>query len=330
VNLPSRAFSDSNISELEDRSFVTVGCVSFEQRCTAVPLRFWSAYGERAGIHLFELEDPPDGVPDYGEERKQKVEQNGQALRDAGVKWTPITGKVLDAEDALLRHVESFVGAGLATVVLDITSLPKRYFCFFLRRLITMSQISDVVVTYTDAGAEGYTKRHLAEDVMTPESFPGFGGKFTQEDNLVVSVGFEPLGLRSLILLHYRETVRNLRIVLPFPAPIETVRRQWNTLREIMEDDPANLRRNNVAVIGAWDAEYVYRTLVSWMKDGNAMSLAPFGPKPHTLGMALFAIEHDASLWYTQPKVYHPDYSRGVGQSRWYIVKWRGVPCFAR
>ena len=145
-----------------------------------------------------------------------------------------------------------------------------------------------------------------------------------------ISIGFEALGLRPLILSLYREDNANLRVLLPFPAPTQTVRRQWNTLREIMEDDPGNLRNDSVAVVASWDAEQVYQKLVSWSGNGETLSLAPFGPKPHTLGMALFAIRNDASLWYTQPKVYHPEYSRGIGETRWYVVKWQGVQCFDR
>jgi hypothetical protein len=97
-----------------------------------------------------------------------------------------------------------------------------------------------------------------------------------------------------------------------------------------MENDPGNLRPNNIAVIAAWDAELVYQTLARWTSDGTSLSLAPFGPKPHTLGMALFATKHDLSLWYTQPKVYHPDYTRGSGDTRWYAAKWRGIACLDR
>jgi hypothetical protein len=200
-----------------------------------------------------------------------------------------------------------------------------------LKRLMAIPSVLNLLVTYTEAGQEGYTEQHLAADVMTPEPFPGFSGRFSDgENNLVISIGFEALGLRSLILSSYREDNANLKVLLPFPAPLETVRRQWNTLREIMEDDPGNLRKDSVAVIAAWDAEQVYHKLLAWAGNGQRLSLAPFGPKPHTLGMALFAIRFDASVWYTQPKVYHPEYSRGIGDSWWYAAKWQGIRCFDR
>jgi hypothetical protein len=278
-----------------------------------------------------ELDDPPGGVPDYSYERAERIAENQRVLEEAGVRWSPIKSYVMASEDTLLDHVRSVTSSAPRTIILDITALPKRYFCFFLRQLMSRPSVQDLIVTYTEAGLEGYTEEHLAEDVMSPERFPGFAGRSGgSENNLVISIGFEALGLRPLILSLYREDNANLRVLLPFPAPTQTVRRQWNTLREIMEDDPGNLRNDSVAVVASWDAEQVYQKLVSWSGNGETLSLAPFGPKPHTLGMALFAIRNDASLWYTQPKVYHPDYSRGTGETWWYVVKWQGVQCFDR
>lgn len=234
-------------------------------------------------------------------------------------------------EDELLSQLSQMLARSTATVVLDITALPKRYFCFYLRRLMYTPQVRNLIVTYTDAGEAGYTQEHLAEDVMSATTFPGFAGRFSmKEDYLVISIGFEALGLRPLILSLYRERNVNLRAVLPFPAPIETVRRQWNTLREIMEDDPANLVMANVAVAATWDTELVYEHLVRWSDQGEVLTFAPYGPKPHTIAMALFAMKNDSILWYTQPKVYHPDYSLGMGNTRWYLMKWDGVQCFDR
>jgi hypothetical protein len=329
--MPSGEFGRLEPEELEQLSCVIVGCVSFEQRCTAVPLRFSTRHGQQSGLCLLELEDAPDGVPDYSRERFERTARCRRELEEADVKWTPVRGKAIAVEDELLGHFDEITAKRPSTVVLDITALPKRYFCFLLRRLLASQFLENLIVTYTEPGAEGYTEQHLAEDVMSPEPLPGFGGKLASGGgDLVIAIGFEALGLRSLILSHYREVSRNLHIILSFPAAIEAVRRQWNTLREIMEDDPANLRANNLTVIATWDAEQVYRTVVTWAAEGGLVSLAPFGPKPHTLAMALFAIKYDASLWYTQPKVYHPDYSRGIGSTRWYVVKWRGVPCFDR
>jgi hypothetical protein len=314
MKLLGRRFAESPLHDLTGRPFVAIGCLSFEQRCTAVPITFKTTYPGMMKLFLFQLSDPSDGVPDYRKERATKMAQNKRELEQAGVEWTPVRCDTVASEDALLRAVAIVTESVPDTVVLDITALPKRVFCFILKRLMAIPSVLNVLVTYTEAGQEGYTEQHLAADVMTPEPFPGFSGRFSDgENNLVISIGFEAL-----------------EVLLPFPAPLETVRRQWNTLREIMEDDPGNLRKDSVAVIAAWDAEQVYHKLLTWAGNGQRLSLAPFGPKPHTLGMALFAIRFDASVWYTQPKVYHPEYSRGIGDSWWYAAKWQGIRCFDR
>jgi hypothetical protein len=331
MRIISRQLGEKPQLELGDKPFLTIGCLSFEQRCTGVPLRFWSRYGDRTGLNLLALRDPSDGIPDYSKEREKKVEENRKRLEAAGVRWASVGGELMASEDELLSQLNGMLARAPDTVVLDITALPKRYFCFYLRRLMLSPHVGNLIVTYTGAGTEGYTHEHLAEDVMSAATVPGFAGRFSgKEDYLVIAIGFEALGLRPLILSLYRERNVNLRILLPFPAPIETVRRQWNTLRAIMEDDPANLVMTNVAIAAAWDAELVYHHLVRWSDQGEVLTFAPYGPKPHTLAMALFAMKNDSSLWYTQPKVYHPDYSLGTGETRWYLLKWEGVRCFDR
>lgn len=40
--------------------------------------------------------------------------------------------------------------------------------------------------------------------------------------------------------------------------------------------------------------------------------LAPYGPKPMSVGMAIYATMTESPVYYTQPKIYHPDYSAGI------------------
>jgi hypothetical protein len=331
MRLPGRVLLEADVRPLAIGPVKLVGCLGFEERSIAVPLIFWTALRQEASFNLLELEDPADGVPDYSKEREAKVQSHRSRLQDAGLQWISVASRVMASEDDLLSIFDAIDVRTGQTVVLDITALPKRYFCFLLRRLAMSEVVENILVTYTEAGDEGYTAQHLAEDVMSPDTFPGFAGSTrSDETELVISVGFEALGLRSLIVSLQREVQRDLRVILPFPAQIETVRRQWNTLREITENDPKNLRMRNVATVAAWDAELAYETLTGWASEDVILSLAPFGPKPHTLAMALFAIKHDASLWYTQPKAYHYNYTRGIGITWWYAVKWRGIICFDR
>ena len=86
----------------------------------------------------------------------------------------------------------------------------------------------------------------------------------------------------------------------------------------------------NLRPIAGWDVEQVYRSLETWRVGHPDMVMAPFGVKTHTLGMALFAIEHDVGLFYTQPQSYNPSYTEGVGAAYSYLVKWQGVAAYSR
>src|ERR1051326_5267015 len=109
MRLPCRRLAAFELRELQNTPFVTVGCLSFEPRCLAVPAHLWKTYGAQANIFLLELRDPPDGIPDYGTERNQRVEQNRKALRGDGTKWTSIEGDLISSEDDLLNNLNSFL-----------------------------------------------------------------------------------------------------------------------------------------------------------------------------------------------------------------------------
>jgi len=53
--------------------------------------------------------------------------------------------------------------------------------------------------------------------------------------------------------------------------------------------------------------------------------LAPYGPKPISLAIALFAIETGAPVYYTQPNYYSPDYSTGIKETYAYWIKKDGI-----
>jgi len=282
-------------------------------------------------IDLLEIHDPPDAFPNYSVRSREKIEANRQLLRDAQVPFRSKVTQLLIEEDALLELLtDSALLRQADTVVLDISSLPKRYFCFLLKRMVLFEPFTNIIVTYTQPAPGGYTSDHLAEDPMTCDHLPGFAAPLPPKGStLAVALGFEVLSLRSLLEI-YRDKTKETRIILSFPADVQTTRREWNTLAEMTSGDSADVEPKNLEVIATWDSEAVYNALLRWNEDTDGLTLAPFGAKPHSLAMTLFAMKHDCGLYYTQPKSYHPDYSRGVGSTWAYVVKWSGVPCFDR
>jgi hypothetical protein len=165
---------------------------------------------------------------------------------------------------------------------------------------------------------------------MTCEALPGYAPPLSRQGGaLVVAVGFEPLNIRSLLEV-YQEEKQEIKAIMSFPPGGGSMGREWLTLRETAIGNVGEPQRRNIEVISAWDAEIVYKTLLKWNKELGSLSLAPYGPKPHTLAMALFAIAKDAGMYYTQPKSYNPDYSFGQGPAWAYVAKWEGIACFER
>lgn len=314
---------------LGQSEYTLLGCLSFEDRCCAVPIRVGG--GKCAAVELLEIIDPPDAVPNRSVQARSRIEKNRKRLTDIGLRFRTREAQLLIAEEGLLDIIQEYDQLRRArTLVVDITSMPKRYFCFLLKRILLVQPFENVVVTYTQAGHNGYTSAHLAEDPMTADHLPGFGPPPPPgADTLVISVGFESLSIRSLVEV-YRDRRKATKIIVSFPADTMAVRRAWRTLRQLTDGSSQDLDPGDIAIIATWDAEEIYSTLEQWSEDSEGLALAPFGPKPHSLGMALFATRYECGLYYTQPKSYNPEYSKGTGESWAYIAKWGGVPCFDR
>jgi hypothetical protein len=282
---------------------------------------------------LFEITGPADAFPDYSAEIRQKTEEGSRRLTESGMKFRPIRGPLLAMEDDLLGFMEHlYPGRGEDTMLVDITSLPKRYFCFIIKRLIRDARVRGIIATYTTPAQGIYGDGHVAQDPVSCDHLPGFSGPLRQKsDNLVVSLGFELLGLRSLVEM-YRYSSRRMRLLLPMPPGIAPISRQWSAVREFCENTHRMLDTVNLEIVPTWDVEQVFRTLGAWSHSGesNGLSLAPFGPKPHSLGMMLFALKHGSGMYYSQPRSYSPNYSFHTGTSWAYVLKWDGIACFDR
>lgn len=328
--------------------FSLLGCLSFEDRCLSVP-SFVLSSGLECDISMLRIVDPPDAFPDYSGEARNLMDENAKKLDLMGGRSPPTVCDLLATEDELISYVNQWKSTSRANIfVLDISSLPKRYFCFILKRLLLDADIKNVIATYCDIGHRGYADGTLAEDPMPFDHLPGFGPFASPtSSSLVVSVGFETLNMSSLVKL-YRGATREVKFLLSFPGgSVDSCRRQWSALREIAwVGGSLKLRPADIDVVSLWDAERVFHKIARWNEEviarhglkrstdrnpmASVLSLAPFGPKPHSLAMALFAMKHRCGLYYSQPKSYNPKYSRGFGSNWAFVVKWKGIACFDR
>jgi len=277
------------------------------------------------------VDDPKDAFPSYADTITTKCAVHRKRLTDARVKFNEHIVDLLATEDQLLDILFNVRNSlnGISSIVLDITSLPKRVFCFLLKRMLKSEWCQDLLVTYTAAESVGYAKDHLSTDALPCDHLPGMAGRTPLgKGALVVSLGFEELNIRSIMEQYHGR--KDTRFIMSFPTAPVVERRQWAMLRQLLPPEHSINLGRNLQPISGWDAELVYMTLCRWKCENPEIVLAPFGIKTHTLGMALFAIENNFGMYYTQPKSYNPSYTEGSGAMYSYILKWRGKVAYER
>lgn len=255
------------------------------------------------------IEDKPSR---FEERIKSKTSAKRSTYLAAGGAESDILKYSLFATHAqIVAAVDDFVSKSDGNIVLDISSLPKRFFFPFVRRLLTnhRTSINNFVVTYT--APRSYTQETLAEDFNDWSQLPLFSGDYLAgpASLLIIAAGFESLGLQEQLK---GESDLPIKLLLPFPAPASAVKRSWELIRQLRQ--PRSHDAFEVVRVAAGDCSDTFNQLCSWAAGGRRPQLAPFGPKPISLGICLFATLSNSEVFYTQPAVYHPDYSLGVAE----------------
>jgi len=208
---------------------------------------------------------------------------------------------------AFARRAEGFG----SSVVLDITSFPKRFFFPILRRLAETPQVQNLVLTYTCPASYAPGDEPLYEDIEPWRVLPGFGGQGAADmvgAQWVVSVGFL---VESLRLYVGGNPAEKMKLLIPFPAPLSALRRTWEAVANLERDHPNG--RFEKFRVETLDMSAAFDRIRSIAGDPEKpLAFAPFGPKPTSAAMCLYAMQRGSSVHYPQPTVYHPEYSLGI------------------
>jgi hypothetical protein len=211
---------------------------------------------------------------------------------------------------AIVALADAFGEASGPNAIIDISCLPKRFFFPCLHRLLNNPKIANLVATYTVP--ERYHDGRLAEDHQPFAHLPLFGPREFPERPVgvvIVGVGFVRLGLHELLQL-YRERV-DVRALLSFPPGQPGFARNWDFIRELEVGVPGGL--GSPTRIEGYDVPDIFDHIVEFTgRNSQQAVFAPFGPKSMSLAMCLYARLANSSVYYTQPTVYHPEYSTGV------------------
>ncbi len=289
-----------------NRRWKIISSVGFEPRCTALFSHFVNLGISPEQAIALRLDDPDS---DYTEEIDIRTDNNQNTitacfpeveycrapLMERGQRWRSLLSTVCDKPNA--------------SIILDLTSLPKRVGLFILRELLRDKLVKDIVVCYTRA--ESYKEGHFVLDEQHPAALPGFGSLSPDEDReseLIVGVGYSRFDIRQVL----QQTSPNIHFLLPFPPASPSSRRTWRYLKELNENlepiKPSIIRFNAI------DMFSVHDWLVGHIDKSKHTIMLPLGPKPHSIAMALAQINRPtcSQLMYPQPSRYHPDYSSGV------------------
>lgn len=212
----------------------------------------------------------------------------------------------------LFRILELSRSIGTSSaIILDITSLPKRFFFPLLRALVTNPAVDDLVVAYSSPAR--YTDEPLYEDIEPWRPLPGFGGTTSRDEHWIISVGFLVESLRQYIA----DTTDHepMKLLIPYPSPLAISRRTWESLVRL-EGGQFNTgvnERFEKYRVDSIDMSAAFDRIVSLAgASQKRAAFAPFGPKPISAAMCLYATAKGSGVYYPQPTVYNPNYAIGI------------------
>lgn len=310
------------LERIPAKNWSLLGSLSSEARGLAI----WELLhqrGELGATHLLRLR-PPDGHPRGDEMTALADGELNRFLGAGGGEGSIKPHYLLERHGDIVRAAEEFLQDAGPSIVLDITSMPKRFFFPLLRFIVADASKPDIIVTYTVP--ERYARGPLHEDVEAPGYLPAFMPRLSDDDGrqqpvLVVAVGFESPGLVQVLEEDHGAGVHYL---FPFPSAPPFYQGTWEFLQEGMSitDD----RRSHIEGITSRDPGSVFDKLLAITNGGRRdCVLAPYGPKPVSLAMCLFAIgpgADSACVRYAQPKYYNPEYSAGIAVDRYGVVSY--------
>ncbi|MFC1699248.1 hypothetical protein ACFL1I_04735 [Candidatus Omnitrophota bacterium] len=308
------------LPKVERTSWNLVGCLGTEDRSLEVYRRL------KKDLLTAKLLKILDEDFEYSVETKKIIEGRvSEVARLAGNGISDIVEdhRLLETHYEILSPLESYI-SDKRDVVLDVSSLPKRFFFPMLKTLIRSPHIQNLIVTYTVPKA--YTQCKLSRNLMPWAHLPLFSGG---EDSagketkaLVIAVGFDPMGIPQELSLDGHGVP--IELLFPFPAPLSSVRRSWEFVQNI-EKGRRQERGINLHRVEAKNPSDAFDRLCALLDPGREkIELAPFGPKPVSVAMCIFATLTESEVFYTQPKSYALDYSSGISEVFAYAVKLDG------
>ncbi len=304
------------LNKINVNKWFYVGCLSTEERC----LGCFNTLQQRnliADSLFVEVIDPGSS---QNKIIRSKINKNKNKLASISTKLTIEDVDLLCEDYEIVAIAESIISARQRNIVLDITSFPKRFFFPVVKLLSREKYIDNLIITYTKA--EKYASDDLSDDPEPWYPLPLFrpvGFPEPRYELAFVGTGFMPFSLPKLLKDNHSEI--SLRLFFPFPPGPPNYQRSWEFIRKI-EKHYVLKDQDEIARVNSLDVNEVFDYINDATDNGEKKCLfAPYGPKPISLAMCLFAIKHNLPAFYTQPKFYNPGYSIGSKETISYLIR---------
>jgi hypothetical protein len=285
-----------------------LGCLSTEDRSLA--LWEWLVRNAKKRTHseFILVKSEPSRFSDKIDQllAARKLELNQLGRPDGNVNEVPL----FSSDEAIVNRVDQFIERAHPNVILDVTSMPKRFFFPFIHRILRSARIQNLLATYTSP--QRYHDGVLAEDHKALAPLPLFRTQTVaapKVDLVIIGVGFMPLGLPDFLEKHKHQV--DVRTLFPFPPGPPAFQRNWRFINALRKDYPEAVK--DPVRVDARDVSDAFDYIKVLTENGRLRcEFGPFGPKPISLAMCLFARLTASVVRYTQPTVYHPEYTTGV------------------
>jgi hypothetical protein len=302
------------LNKLPNIKWDFIGCLSTEDRFDGA----FSILHTNRIINkslFFRIEDPPSIDSEI---ISTKLNANNEKLKNCGASFVVEDHKLLEPNSEIVKSIKSFAANCTGNVIVDISTFPKRFF-FPIIKLLLKHNLNNLIVAYSSP--EQYCQEDLSANPHAWDHLPLFMPVEVPEPPIhvaIVGVGFMPFGLPDLLLSRYSTTA--VKFLFPFPPGPPNYQRTWEFMRKIQRsftfkpsDAVIRVDAHNMA-----DA-YDYITKITHNRKKNPL-FAPYGPKPMSLAMCLYAALNDSPVYYTQPTYYNPNYSQGFNKAHGYPI----------
>jgi hypothetical protein len=307
---------DFFLSRISVSDWVFIGCVGPEKRSLSCFRRVSQRMDSCYMVRIFDQKLPSTAEQEILDLRKREAVE-------LGVPEENISDELLFTTIDRIKAFCKTATKENVSVLLDISSMPKRWFFVLVRELVSSCNLRNLIITYSSAAS--YAK-DLSFDPESARALPGFSllADRASCDVAFVGLGYHSTGLKSVLEL---EEPKQIHMFFPFPPALPGMMKNWESAR-YLEQITKQITDNKLTESGERlsyiqhhfsDVALCFEVMVKITDGGRLTSMgAPYGPKPLSMAMCLFALacekagRPEVPLYYSQPTSYSHDYTTDV------------------